>query len=110
MENQELTEVMQRIKNKYIDTLVDGKCELCGARVKYMPGEKEILCNSCQEQKETHKRRLKYLDYLLPLGYKDMSFSSFAILHPIHRLHFLLSKNKHFLRFDSNWHSVPHAA
>lgn len=77
MENQELTETIQRIKTKYIDTLVDGKCCLCGMSTKYMPGEKEILCSSCQEEKEAHKRRLKYLDYLLPLGYKEMSFDNF---------------------------------
>ena len=103
MENQELTEVMQRIKNKYIDTLVDGKCELCGARVKYMPGEKEILCNSCQEQKETHKRRLKYLDYLLPLGYKDMSFSSFDKnrINDVKNIDIALNAAKRFVEDDT---------
>lgn len=78
MEDKEtLDEMIARINKKYQDKLIDGKCELCGASVKYMQGEKEILCNSCQEQKEAHKRRLKYLDYLLPLGYKNMSFDNF---------------------------------
>jgi DNA replication protein DnaC len=72
-----IEEIVARINKKYQDKLIDGKCEVCGATVKYMQGEKEILCNSCQDQKETHKRRLKYLDYLLPLGYKNMSFATF---------------------------------
>lgn len=91
-----LESIVERINKKYKDKLVDGKCDLCGANVKIMVGESEILCKRCQEQKEAYKQRLNRLDYLLPLGYKDMSFDNFVARPTVANIDVALKAAKRF--------------
>lgn len=100
-QKEDYTVIVERIKKRYVDDLVDGKCELCGASIKVMVGEKEILCTSCQEQKDMHKRRLKYLDYLLPLGYRKMSFDNFVKRSSVKNIDVALNVAKRFVSDDT---------
>lgn len=97
---EDLKSVVERINNKYKE-LIDGKCDVCGARVKYMQGEKDILCSSCQSQKEAHRRRLQYLDYLLPLGYRHMSFDNFQARESVANVDLALKVAKRFVNDDT---------
>lgn len=97
---EELNKIVQRINNRYTQ-LKDGKCELCGAPIKIMVGEKEMLCRNCEEQKENHKRRLEYLYYLLPAGYRNMRFDNFVVRDCVKNIDVAYDVAKRFVSDDT---------
>lgn len=98
MEN--IQDILAKLKEKYINKLIDGKCSICGADLKVLPGEKEILCDSCTAEKQEYKRRLKVLEYILPPGLREMSFDNFRDRNDVTNIKTAIDTAKSFVYDD----------
>lgn len=79
MVEQDLQTVLDRIQRNILSKLIDGKCKKCGKEIKVMADEPDELCENCFKEKERYKEQICKLDYILPLGYKNMSFENFVV-------------------------------
>jgi DNA replication protein DnaC len=73
--DKETQDIIQRILSKF----VDGKCSRCGKKIKYILDGSQPVCEDCKKKEEEQKRRLARIDYIIPLGYREMSFESFDL-------------------------------
>lgn len=100
----DINEILKALNTKYVDRLVDAKCSVCGATTKAMQGETEILCECCTEQKKELKERLKKIDYIIPLGYRDMSFENFINRSDVKNLDEAVKIAKRFVYSNSGFY------
>lgn len=75
IDNQILQQTMKRI----IDKFVDGKCKKCNKDIKYIPNEDDEICEDCRQEEESYKKRLARIEYIIPLGYRHMTFDNFSL-------------------------------
>lgn len=77
--DKETQETIERVAKRILEKLVDGFCKKCGKKIKYIPNESDQLCEECSKQEAELKLRLARIDYIIPLGYKEMTFANFKL-------------------------------
>lgn len=94
-----LQTVLDRIQKNILSKLVDGKCKKCGKDIKVMIDEPDDnLCEECFDTQLEYKKRILKLDYILPLGYKNMSFENFVIRPSVKNIDVALKIAKRFVQ------------
>lgn len=95
--DKETQETIERVAKRILEKLVDGNCKKCGKKIKYIPNESDELCEECSKREAELKLRLARIDYIIPLGYREMRFDNFILRRDVKNLHAAFEAAKRFV-------------
>jgi len=76
-----LSETLIDINAKYSAFLIDGKCSICGAKIKVHKNfiNEKNTCEKCDRDIIEKQERIKRIEFNIPLGYRHMTFDNYRV-------------------------------
>lgn len=98
--NKETTaeEAIERLKKSIFGDTTVVKCAGCGAEIRCIANlkDKKLYCGTCEQKEKDRAYRQQRLDFVLPAGYRNMTFESFRLKQGNKNLEIAFNEAKNF--------------